>query len=208
MGGGDPAEEAERGSATASGGRAGARAAAASRPEDAAPQHQGAQPGRPDPTGHTVMGAGPGGRPGGGRGGGEAGSGGTAAGSARLGARSRTPATRRRALRGAKAAGGGGGPGWLGRRGALEGLFMSPRAGQAPPPVPPAPRAEPPPRPRSAAGSSSSLYNAGGREGGLRRRPPPRCPLRALPQGLGTGHPRLPALRQPRSPAWGLRPGR
>ena len=45
---------------------------------DAAPRHQGAQPGRPDPTGHTVMSAaagGPGGRPGGGRGGGEAGRG-------------------------------------------------------------------------------------------------------------------------------------
>lgn len=45
---------------------------------DAAPRYQGAQPGRPDPTGHTVMSAatgGPGGRPGGGRGGGEAGRG-------------------------------------------------------------------------------------------------------------------------------------
>lgn len=45
---------------------------------DAAPRYQGAQPGRPDPTGHTVMCAatgGSGGRPGGGRGGGEDGRG-------------------------------------------------------------------------------------------------------------------------------------
>nr|XP_054100398.1 collagen alpha-1(I) chain-like [Callithrix jacchus] len=202
------------------GGREGARAAAAARAEDepgrgAAAPGRAAGPARPHrPHGNQRRCWRPGrparrrrgaGEPGGGHRGGQ------------CPARGRLPDLRNSApgARGAGTAGGDGGPGWPGwpgRRGGFEGLFMSPRARQAPPPVPPAPGADPPLRPRPAPGSSSSLYNATGgpSTAGLRRGarlgaaagaaagpPPPSglCPRPVAPpgargQGAGGRRPR------------------
>lgn len=84
---------------------------------------------------------------------------------------------------------------------------MSPRARQAPPPVPPAPGAEPPPAPAPPGLEFKSIQCRGG--WGVPPLPPASAagPRSALPQGLGTRRPRLPALPEPRSPARGLRAG-
>lgn len=179
---------------------------------DAAPRHQGAQTGRPDPSGHTVMSAAPGGlggRPGGGRGGGRAGRG-----------------ARRRAVPGSGQAPGplqlgagslrGQGCG-RGRRAGLAGVargicgFVYVPAGSAGAPSRPARSglgAPSPPPPRSGLKFKSIQCGA-----------PPllaaaAVPGSALPQGLRTRHPLLPALPPPRAPpgacgrrAGGRRPG-
>lgn len=210
MGGGDPAEEAERGSATASGGREGGRAGGGveTRGEPglgAATPGRAAGPARPHrPHGNercywrSRRTARRRARRRGGR------AGGTVAGSARLGARSQTPATRRRALAGpglrAETAG------WVGRGGAGHlrvclchcGLGRRPLLSRLLPARSPLPA----PAPLRAQVQVYTMPRGG---------PPPTLaaaavPGFALPQGLRTGHPRLPALSPPWSPAWGLRP--